>query len=159
MFPVQCDVTERFSPVSNVSLDNPVEPMYNVAGIDCISSSCYRGSSLYADYKGNVGGSFIPPPSERGRVVEIMEDCTRGDCSCENLVGGLHCSLKPCRVGEFLFNGSCCLPESWVTAIWNGLCDGFKIVDEDFSSSYDCENYLSITQSHFRNEMSNLLLE
>ena len=102
---------------------------------------------------------FHPPMSDGGRVVEIYSECTLGLCSCHNLVGGIHCDLKPCRVGHFLFGGECTLPSEWVTKIWNGLCDGFKIVDEGFDSTYECDNYLSITDSHFRSEMSKLLLK
>ena len=43
--------------------------------------------------------------------------------------------------------------------IWDGLWDGFPIVDVGFNSVYECENYLSITESHFREEMSELLLK
>ena len=70
---------------------------------------------------------------------------------------GVHCSLRPCRVGEFLFSGKCSLPSGHVHWIWNGLCDGFKIVDEGFNSTYDCSNYLSITDRSFRQDMSSLL--
>ena len=75
------------------------------------------------------------------------------------MVGGIHCSLKPCRVGEFLFSGKCNLPSSDVYKIWNGLCDGFRIVDEGCTAAYDCGNYLSITTGHFRDEMTSLLLK
>ena len=43
-----------------------------------------------------------------------------------------------------------------MSKIWNGLCDGFKIVDDNFDSVYECENYLSITEPRFRGEMSSL---
>ena len=101
---------------------------------------------------------FTPPVSKGGRVVEIFECCINGSCTCVNLVGDTHCDLKPCRVGWFLFGGECTLPSAMVEKIWDGLCDGFMIVDEGFSSSYECENYLSITEQKFRSEMSVLLL-
>ena len=100
---------------------------------------------------------FIPPVSECGRVVEIFSDCIKGCCSCENVVGVTQCDLKPCRVGSFLFGGECSLPHEDVVKIWNGLCDGFKIVDVEFNSAYECENYLSITETKFKDEMSELL--
>ena len=102
---------------------------------------------------------FFPPVSEKGRVVEIFKDCVDGPCSCTNIIGDSHCNLRPCRVGVFLFSGKCNLPESYVYRIWNGLCDGFKIIDEDCNPSYDCQNYLSITTPPFKDEMSKLLLE
>ena len=60
-------------------------------------------------------------------------------------------------MGSFLFVGECTLPSDCVSKIWNGLCDGFKIVDDGFDSVYECENYLSITEPRFGGEMSNLL--
>ena len=157
--PVHVDVTDLLYPVKSDNLEN-LEGTVNVAvegEYFCVDDSLY--SNNYSDLRPGSSRVFIPPLSEGGRAVEIREECTRGDCSCDNLIGGLHCSLRPCRVGKFLFDGSCTLPSAWVNIIWNGLCDGFKIVDEGFSSEYDCENYLSITQSHFRGEMSKLLLD
>ena len=91
-------------------------------------------------------------------MVEIKRGI-EGVCTCLNLIGGIHCNLRPCRVGFFLFSGECPLHYETVITIWNGLCDGFNIVDEDCDAKYDCENYLSITQGYFRQEMSNLLRE
>ena len=102
---------------------------------------------------------FSPPVSEDGRVVNITASCVNGTCCCENVIGGTSCDLKPCRVGHFLFGGECCLPSKDVMEIWNGLCDGFRIVDDDCVSTYECKNYLSITESKFKDEMSNLLVK
>ena len=41
--------------------------------------------------------------------------------------------------------------------LWNGLNNGFKIVDDDCGASYYCENYDSITSVEFHEEMSALL--
>ena len=100
---------------------------------------------------------FYPPVSGGGRVVEIYKSCINGTCNCVNLIGGIHCDLRPCRVGYFLFSGSCVLPSFTVGKVWDGLCDGFEIVDENCTSKYDCENYLSISKGRFKNEMSDLL--
>ena len=78
--------------------------------------------------------------SEGGRVVGISSGCTKGNCCCVNLIGDIHCNLKPCRVGSFLFGGDCTLPSDMVQSIWNGLYDDFKNVDDDFDSIYECEN-------------------
>ena len=102
---------------------------------------------------------FSPPTSAEGRVIEVFQACIDGYCSCDNEIGGVYCNLKPCRVGYFLFSGMCSLPSDYVSRIWNGLCDGFKIVDETCEASYDCENYHSITEGDFKKEMSNLLME
>ena len=102
---------------------------------------------------------FSPPVSEGGRAVNIFTSCIEGACACVNVIGGNNSDLKPCRVGHFLFSGACNLPQGEVMEIWNGLCDGFKIVDDNFNSSYECNNYLSITESKFRDEMTELLLK
>ena len=111
---------------------------------------------------GSVGAIPIqvnPPVSKGSRVVVITNACVQGLCSRENMIGNFHCGLKPCRVGHFLFSGECTLPQGDVVRIWDGLCDGFPIVDEGFDSSYECANYLSITEGNFRGEMSKLLLK
>ena len=95
--------------------------------------------------------------SNGGRVIEIHKDCREGTCSCTNPIGDFDSNFKPCRVGHFLFSGECNLPASYVDTIWDGLCDGFKIVDEDCVCRYECENYLSITDGRFKEEMSELL--
>ena len=125
-------VVDQSVPSSSQSLDNIVKEV------------------LHPDY-------FTPPVSRGGRVVEIFTECTQGTCDCVNVIGNVHCNLKPCRVAFFLFNGEFSLPQEDVDRIWNGLCDGFPIVDMGFNSSYECANYHSITEGSFREEMSSLL--
>ena len=102
---------------------------------------------------------FYPPVSGGGRAIGITRECIDGFCACSNLIGGISSNLKPCRVAAFLFSGECTLPAVSVSKIWDGLCDGFDVVDKDCEASYDCRNYSSITGSHFRSEMSTLLKE
>ena len=121
------------------------------------SSSVEPSQVTNADHVDPGEVLFNPPVSSKGRVVEIFYDCTMGTCDYQNLVGSVHCNLRPCRVGGFLFDGNCSLPAEEVRMIWDGLCDGFSLVDEGFSSSYECENYSSITDQKFCSEMSGLL--
>ena len=126
----------------------------------CVNSSEFVSSDAGIDSNVDVRSEvFYPPVSRGGRVVEIFRECLDGNCTCPNPIGGVHCNLRPCRIGSFLFSGECVLPSGSVTEIWDGLCDGFNIVDDNCDMEYDCENYLSITQGHFRGEMSNLLRE
>ena len=41
--------------------------------------------------------------------------------------------------------------------LWDGLVNGFRIVDDDCVTSYVCDNYGSITSKEFKEEMSTLL--
>ena len=142
----------------NEVLDDTYTPVIFETGSEHVDSSVPKSVD-------NVNGSDVhvkkcvynPPVSREGRVVEIYEECLNGSCACENLIGGVFCNLRPCRVGKFLFSGECNLPSVYVDGIWNGLCDGFRIVNEVCSSSYDCKNYLSISEGPFRREMSILL--
>ena len=42
-------------------------------------------------------------------------------------------------------------------SIWNGIFDGFKIVDDVAIPSYECQNYKSILDKKFVGEMSSIL--
>ena len=129
--------------------------LVNNSELSCLSTDFIPDVTCNVELREHV---FFPPVSEGGRVVEIYQECVDGSCSCNNIIGESHCNLRPCRVGEFLFSGKCSLPAAYVYKIWNGLCDGFKIVDEGCDPTYDCENYLSISTGPFRKEMSALLL-
>ena len=147
-----CPVFESGAIVSNcvptetLVFVDPVSPVYNSLLTNDCDDVC----------KGNVG-CFQAPLSRGGRFINVFEKCTRGDCSCVHQVGGNITDLKPCRVAEFLFGGECLLPAELVTEIWDGLCDGFRIVDDVDIPSYSCENYESITKGKFYLEMSELI--
>ena len=87
----------------------------------------------------------------------MYEECIAGSCSCVHVIGSTKAQLRPCRVGHFLFSDNCCLDSEVVNKIWDGVCDGFHIVDEGQIPSYECDNYQSILSETFRKEMSSIL--
>ena len=105
----------------------------------------------------SVGEIFEAPRSRGGRCVKVYGDCIAGNCNCVHLVGDNAVDLKPCRAAKFLFGGECGLPPDMVSEIWDGLCDGFRIVDNVDIPSYSCDNYESITKGRFYGEMSKLI--
>ena len=106
-----------------------------------------------------VGGFtvFQPPLSGEGKLIRVFEGCVKGTCTCVHRVGDNLVDLKPCRAATFLFGGDCTLPADMVMEIWNGLCDGFRIVDDVPIPSYYCTNYDSITKGVFKGEMTALI--
>ena len=92
-------------------------------------------------------------------TIAIYSGCSMGTCNCVHFIGDSPCQLKPCRVAGFLF-GHSALPtitESDREFLWNGLVNGFDIVDAECPSSYMCQNYDSITSAPAYEEMSKLL--
>ena len=45
-----------------------------------------------------------------------------------------------------------------VHEIWEGACDGFRIVDDVEIPSYECKNYKSILTDEFSQQMSSIIL-
>ena len=103
---------------------------------------------------------FSTPAIEDIPSINIYQNCTMGTCNCVHLIGEFPSQLKPCRAAQFLF-GSSALPtvsDSDKLYLWKGLMKGFRIVDDDCNSSYECQNYDSITEPESYAEMTELLL-
>ena len=90
-------------------------------------------------------------------MSKIFSDCIAGICRCIHKIGGSVSQLKPCRIGNFLFSPDCSLQKDVVEEIWDGVCDGFRIIDDVGIPSYKCANYKSITEGRFHEEMSEIL--
>ena len=97
------------------------------------------------------------PCSEGGRSIDVFQSCIDDKCVCSHFIGESLSQLRPCRIGNFLFSGQCTLPSEDVMSIWNGIFDGFKIVDDVAIPSYECQNYKSILDKKFVGEMSSML--
>ena len=97
------------------------------------------------------------PCSKGGRVINVFQSCIDNVCTCSHRIGGSLSQLRPCCIGNFLFSGQCSLPCEDVNAIWNVVCDVFKIVDDEEIPSYECQNYSSILDEKFVGEMSSIL--
>ena len=134
-----------------------VEPIVDVTEyvLDC---PCVDNQAGGVGPNGDVvdleGIVFRPPLSGEGKFVRVYQKCVDGICDCCHFVGENRVDLKPCRAAFFMFGGGCSLPSEMVKEIWDGLCDGFRIVDNVEIPSYSCSNYDSITSGKFREEMS-----
>ena len=102
---------------------------------------------------------FTTPLTPKTVSVNVYQDCVDGVCGCVHSIGGFATDLKPCRAACFLFGPSALdtVSDHDRDYLWNGLVNGFSIVDNDCSSSYMCENYDSITCDKFYEEMTTLL--
>ena len=57
-----------------------------------------------------------------------------------------------------MFSDACTLPVGVVNELWDGVCEGFRIVDDVDIPSYECSNYNSILNGDFERQMSDIIL-
>ena len=116
-------------------------------------------SSTECEFFPSTSIVFTTPKLPGIQTVDVHSTCIKGTCNCLHLIGGFPCDLKPCRAAGFLL-GSSALNSISIQErdyLWNGLVNGFSIVDQDCPSAYMCDNYDSITGDKFYMEMSDLL--
>ena len=89
--------------------------------------------------------------------VQVSADCYQGICKCTYTLDGAPTDLLPCRWASILFTKG----QGYINSayVWQGICEGFKVVDETCDASYQCENYSSITTGSARDQMTAKLLE
>ena len=94
-------------------------------------------------------------------LINVYENCLAGTCNCIHLIGGRSTSLMPCRFAPFLSGQSNVLTQDPEMAqfIWEGVVNGFKIVDENCETEYFCKNYKSILENDFYKEMCDLVTQ
>ena len=102
---------------------------------------------------------FETDSSPSCHAVKVYDVCSNGVCSCVYNLSGDKTQLKPCRFAYIL---SLCTQEGKeaFTPLFHDVCDGFKIVDEDFnvsSLSYDCKNYLSVMTKENKPKMDKII--
>ena len=102
---------------------------------------------------------FETDSSQSGHTVNVYDDCANGVCSCEYYLSGDKTQLKPCRFAYIL---SLCTQEDkqTFTPLFHDVCDGFKIVDDEFKVSsllYDCKNYLSVLTKENKLKMDKII--
>ena len=80
------------------------------------------------------------------------------ECQGSHVLEGVSIQLNPCS-----FFDECFLNESGVDSnaeyIYEGVRNGFNIVDQGFSGSYCCKNYNSILDEEFSSQMDSTLAE
>ena len=112
-----------------------------------------RESSIYN------GIVFHTPAFNNCVSIPKHQQCLDASCTCKHFIGGNPSQLKPCCVAPFLFGDSKLdyMDDDECLFLWNGLINGFDIVDRDCSTSYNCENYDSILAPQAKAEISALL--
>ena len=137
-----------------------------------VAQTCYVGPSVVSprtdvfqeDRSLPINVSKYPicvrqlPESSGGRVISVFESCILGTCECTHHIGGVLSQLRPCQIGCFLYSNDCTLPSSMVKETWDGVCDGFSIVDNVEIPSYECQNYKSILEEDFSDQMSSIVM-
>ena len=76
------------------------------------------------------------------------------------MINGEKSQLFPCRLACFLRQeGLLNINQLESDYLWSGFVEGFRIVDPDCNTTYNCKNYKSILQDNFYNEMCGIILE
>ena len=150
--PVVCDIEIHNTDVESPKIVKPFTVVPHPVASETVNSDndCYSRTAKLSLVR-------QLPISEGGRIINVFQSCIDDVCSCVHKIGDSPSQLRPCRIGNFLFSNQCFLPNEHVFAIWNGICDGFKIVDDVDIPSYECQNYNSILGEKFSGEMSSIL--
>ena len=77
------------------------------------------------------------------RLESYSPPCPIGTCSGRHELGGVPIQLNPCSFYSECFD-NVVGQDSNADYIFQGIRDGFKIVDDDFEGTYFCQNYDSI---------------
>lgn len=98
---------------------------------------------------------FVAPATAAGRVVDVFNSCARGLCTCVHYLDGVQCQLRPCRLAYILYGGFIDNIKPY-EFVYDGICDGFKIVDEPIDP-YKCKNYTSILDDTSKSAMDRII--
>ena len=86
--------------------------------------------------------------------IPVYNTCLAGTCSCTHLIASEFSQLKPCRFASYISGrGNVCEGRPVAKFIWEGVVQGFKIVDDNCDTSYNCRNYKTILEGDFLAEM------
>ena len=91
-------------------------------------------------------------------VAPIFAGCIDGVCQCKYILCKANCQLKPCRFAAAVlgFDGDVTCDDLYVlTSAYRGVC----IVDSGCQSTYECNNYSTITGGEFKVEMDEKVSE
>ena len=91
--------------------------------------------------------------------INVYQSCLDGVCDCTYFIEGESSQLLPCRLASFLKQSCFEISEVESDFIWAGVTEGFKIVDPDCSTKYECKNYKSILEGSFYKEYCDILTE
>lgn len=89
------------------------------------------------------------------QYLHVKGSCRNGSCSCLYLLDGVPSPLKPCRFACLMWDMKMFSSEDLF--VLNGVCKGFKIVDDDVNLSYSLHNYKSILDSSMYSQMCDVI--
>lgn len=119
-----------------------------------------HGSQLllesFSEEIGNVDDILlVAPPTQDGSAVPVTMACALGTCRCQHELDRVACQLYPCRFAFLIYGGLVQNPDDF-RMVYEGVCDGFRIVDTEVTP-YVCENYLSILSDQSRPQMDSII--
>ena len=88
-----------------------------------------------------------------GRGIEWSRPCV-GDCAGVHYVGGLRSQLNPCVFFDYCFGNP---SDDNGSYIFQGVSEGFRIVDPEYEGSYFCSNYDSVLHPSAKAEMDEIV--
>ena len=146
---VRCHVTQNggceLEIVADKNFDWDLLPKY--VGMTTEVSVCRQFVKMYDCITPLCCIEVIP-----GNYIPVFNACLSGCCDCVYILQGVVTQLRPCQFAAYMlsFDSVCC--DDWI--VLTGVCRGFRIVDKDCSTAYYCENYVSLTQGQFSEEMT-----
>ena len=85
-----------------------------------------------------------------------VKPCGDGSCPVYHELAGVPIQLNPCAFFEECFSHPSGI-DPRAGFIFEGVRDGFRIVDDSFCGSYFCENYQSILDEEFKDQMDHTI--
>lgn len=87
----------------------------------------------------------------KGQYLHVKQECALGTCTCIYYLDSIPVLLKPCRLSALLHKYG--LNSADDMFVLEGLCRGFRVIDENVDISYSRDNYSSILNGSMHNQM------
>ena len=163
------NVSPNIEPVRHMIVENEVpNAVQPVRPVGSSVENCAFASGNSTSVTGGTTGQKVTSPILLYTIdgvgsmpdVKVYDDCVEGSCACVHYIGDNLAQLKPCRFAAYIsgkdsnvFLGH---PDK-AKYIWEGVLQGFSIVDEDCDTEYRCKNYQSILDPPFYEEMCEIV--
>lgn len=85
------------------------------------------------------------------QFLHVKSDCVDGSCNCVYYLDGIQAKLKPCRVAASIYVSDIWSPNN--VFVLDGVCRGFRIVDDNVNLKYRVQNYNSILKPEMYDKM------
>lgn len=118
--------------------------------------SCYTFDQVLSDRSAflPVGYVFSVRVYE-GQYLHVTDRCQAGSCSCIYYLDYIPSLLKPCRFAALLAQYK--LFSEADKSVLTGVCQGFRIIDQELNLSYSQKNYKSILVGNMYEQMCNTI--